>query len=73
MFNGPLVVGERNVEKLKTMKEKERERDVEALRSLEMCHVCIKREREKNLVLLYCAAAATAGWKKKFQLCILMI
>ena len=53
MFNGPLVVGERNVEKLKTMKEKERERDVEALRSLEMCHVCIKRERERK-ILCFC-------------------
>ena len=28
-FIGPLVMGERNMEKLKTVREKERERDVE--------------------------------------------
>jgi hypothetical protein len=51
MFNGPLVVGEKNVEKLKTMKEKERERDIEALRRLEMCHVCIEKEKK---ILCFC-------------------
>ena len=39
------------MEKLKTVRQRERERDVEGLGvRVEMCHVCI--EREKNLVQL---------------------
>ena len=50
------------MEKLKTVRERERERDVEGLSvRVETCHVC--REREKK-ILCSCAVAA---WLKKIN------
>jgi DTW domain-containing protein YfiP len=52
------------MEKLKTVRERERERDVEGLgMRVETCQVCIKREKK-----ILCSCAATAWLKKKKKL-----
>ncbi len=50
------------MEKLKTVREREKERDVEGV---EMCHVCIRREKKSCAIKSSCVAAAAVGWKKK--------
>ena len=61
-FTGPLIVGERYVEKLKTVREK----DVEGLgMRVETCHVCIEREKS-------CAVVRLLPWLEKKKKSFLM-